>query len=109
MAKLCIFYAFLTCYRRILINKNMHISKRNSKEMEDEDKIKRKILKCCERLSREAEELYVGSSVTELDGGEPISALEFYRDRTPVLGCIACVNCVKILSHFCLSFSQVMQ
>ena len=48
--------------------------------MEDEDKIKRKILKCCERLSQEAEELYVGSSVTEVDGGEPITALEFYRN-----------------------------
>ena len=71
--------------------------------MEDSDEIKRKISKCCKRLSKEAQELYVGSSVTELDGGEPISALEFYRDRTPVLGCIACVNCVKNIVTF-LSF-----
>ena len=56
--------------------------------MDDRDEIKRKIVKCCERLSTEAEELYVGSAVSELDGGEPISPLEFYRDITFGLHCM---------------------
>ena len=50
--------------------------------MDDGDEIRQKILKCCEKLSKEAEELYVGSSVTELDGREPISSLEFYREAS---------------------------
>ena len=66
--------------------------------MDDRDEIKRKIVKCCERLSKEAKELYVGSSVSELDGGDPISPLEFYR-YILVLGCIACVSCVTILPY----------
>ena len=57
----------------------MRISK--SKNMDDKDEIKRKVIKCCEGLSKEVKELYVGSSVTELDGG-PTSALEFHRDAS---------------------------
>ena len=53
-----------------------------AKNMDDGDDIRQKILKCCEKLSKEAEELYVGSSVTELDGREPISSLEFYREAS---------------------------
>ena len=45
---------------------------------DDKEKLKREILKCCENLSREAKELHVGSSVTEVDG-EPDSALDFHR------------------------------
>ena len=56
--------------------------------MDDSDEVKRKIFQCCEKLSKEAEELYVGSSVSELDVGEPISPLEFYRDSGFGLHCI---------------------
>ena len=58
-----------------------------AKNMDDGDEIRQKILKCCEKLSKEAEELYVGSSVTELDGREPISPLEFYREASIRLHC----------------------
>ena len=34
--------------------------KKRWKNMDDRDEIKRKIVKCCERLSKEAKELYVG-------------------------------------------------